>query len=195
MELFESIRREYEFGEGTIAGVARKLGVHRRVVRDAIRNALPMARKKPDRPHWKLKPFIPMIESMLEADREAPRKQRHTAHRIWQRIKQEVPGCETQREVDSQVCPQAQIGPGLDRTRDLCAPELSLGIGSAGGLVRSLRRPWRRTHPPAGFRDAEHGWRRLISSSLPTGNTAGISRRSRTGIPPFWRSLQTPQIR
>jgi len=69
VELFENIRREYEFGEGTIAGVARKLGIHRRMVRDAIRDALPMARKKPDRPHWKLKPFIPLIEDMLAADR------------------------------------------------------------------------------------------------------------------------------
>jgi hypothetical protein len=29
VELFEQIRREYEFGIGTIAGVAKKLGVHR----------------------------------------------------------------------------------------------------------------------------------------------------------------------
>jgi ActR/RegA family two-component response regulator len=32
VELFERIRREYEFGIGTIAGVAKKLGVHRRMV-------------------------------------------------------------------------------------------------------------------------------------------------------------------
>jgi ActR/RegA family two-component response regulator len=48
VELFEIIRREYEFGEGTISGVARKLGIHRRMVRDAIRNAIPAARRKPD---------------------------------------------------------------------------------------------------------------------------------------------------
>jgi hypothetical protein len=40
VELFEIIRREYEFGEETISGVARKLGVHRRMVRDAIRRVL-----------------------------------------------------------------------------------------------------------------------------------------------------------
>jgi hypothetical protein len=49
------------------------------MVRDAIRNAMPMARKKPDRPHWKLKPVILFIEDTLTADRAAPRK---------------VPGCE-----------------------------------------------------------------------------------------------------
>src|SRR5512143_1711368 len=91
VELFENIRREYEFGAGTIAGVARKLGVHRRMVREAIRNAMPMGRKKPARPHWKLKPFIPLIEEMLDRDRSAPRKERHTAHRIWQRIRRDVP--------------------------------------------------------------------------------------------------------
>ena len=31
VELFEQIRRDYEFGVGTIRGVARKFGVHRRV--------------------------------------------------------------------------------------------------------------------------------------------------------------------
>jgi hypothetical protein len=41
VELFEQIRREYEFGVGTIAGVAQKLGVHRRMVREAIGNAMP----------------------------------------------------------------------------------------------------------------------------------------------------------
>ena len=31
----------FEFGVGTIAGVAKKLGVHRRMVREAIGSALP----------------------------------------------------------------------------------------------------------------------------------------------------------
>ena len=54
VELFEQIRREYEFGVGTIAGVAKKLGVHRRMVREAIGSALPKPRKKTERPRWKL---------------------------------------------------------------------------------------------------------------------------------------------
>jgi ActR/RegA family two-component response regulator len=41
VELFEQIRREYEFGIGTITGVAKKLGIHRRMVREAIGCALP----------------------------------------------------------------------------------------------------------------------------------------------------------
>jgi hypothetical protein len=45
VELFEQIRREYEFGVGTIRGVARRLGVHRRMVRQAVKGALPPERK------------------------------------------------------------------------------------------------------------------------------------------------------
>jgi hypothetical protein len=76
VELFEQIRREYEFGVGTIAGVAKKLGVHRRMVREAIGSALPRPRKKTERPRWKLKPAVDLIDAVLGADRKAPRKQR-----------------------------------------------------------------------------------------------------------------------
>lgn len=34
----ETIRREYQFGAGTIKGVARKLGIHRRMVRELGRS-------------------------------------------------------------------------------------------------------------------------------------------------------------
>jgi ActR/RegA family two-component response regulator len=46
VELFEQIRREYEFGAGTINGVARQLGVHRRMVRQALADAQPPQRKQ-----------------------------------------------------------------------------------------------------------------------------------------------------
>jgi transposase len=93
VELYEQIRREYEFGAGSIIGVARKLGVHRRTVRDAVRSAIPARRKKTERPHVKIEPAAAFIDAVLEADRKAPRKQRHTAKRIWERIRCEVPGC------------------------------------------------------------------------------------------------------
>src|SRR5664280_2163678 len=93
VELYEQIRREYEFGVGSVIGVARKLGVHRRMVREAVRNAVPAQRKKTERPALKMAPAVSLIDSILESDRKAPRKQRHTARRIYDRICAEVPGC------------------------------------------------------------------------------------------------------
>ncbi len=93
MELFEEIRREYEFGEGTIQGVARKFGVHRRLVREALRDPLPTEKAAALRARPRLTPVIDWIDAILEADRRAPRKQRHSAHRIFTRIGQEHPDC------------------------------------------------------------------------------------------------------
>jgi hypothetical protein len=91
VELFDQIRREYEFGVGTINGVARKYGVHRRMVRQALANAQPPERKRTERERPVVGPLISFIDGILEADRKAPRKQRHTAHRMWQRILTELP--------------------------------------------------------------------------------------------------------
>ena len=92
VELFEQIRREYEFGVGTIAGVSRKLQVHRRLVREALSSAVPAERKPQERKLKKLQAAAAMMDAILVADRQAPAKQRHTGRRIWQRLCAELPG-------------------------------------------------------------------------------------------------------
>src|SRR5271167_4987093 len=61
------------------------------MVRQALTDAQPPERKRMAGERPVLGPLIPFIEAVLEADRKAPRKQRHTAHRIWQRILAERP--------------------------------------------------------------------------------------------------------
>ncbi len=91
VELFEAIRREYEFGTGTIQGIARKFGVHRRLVREALASAVPAARKRPARARPRIEPVAAFIDAILQTDQKAPRKQRHTAHRIYVRLCRELP--------------------------------------------------------------------------------------------------------
>src|ERR1700751_3114634 len=38
-----------------------------------------------------MSPALPFIDAILEEDQKAPRKQRHTAHRIWTRLREEQP--------------------------------------------------------------------------------------------------------
>ena len=76
---------------GQSAGLRKKLGVHRRMVREALASAVPRERKVAVRERPKLGPAITFINTILEADQKAPRKQRHTAHRIWRRLCEEKP--------------------------------------------------------------------------------------------------------
>lgn len=90
MELFEEIRRGHAAGE-TILGLAKKYQVHRRMVRQALASAMPPQRKRQERITVKLGPVKEIVDGILDADRQAPRKQRHTARRIWGRLRKEHP--------------------------------------------------------------------------------------------------------
>jgi len=113
VELFEEIRREYEFGIGTVRGVARKLGVHRRQVRQALADARPPARKQPERRRPVLAGLMPFIEAILTSDRQAPRKQRHMDASDLAADQGGMAGTDGGGIDDSQLRARTQAGAGL----------------------------------------------------------------------------------
>ena len=123
MELFEQIRREYEFGIASIAGVARKFGVHRRLVREALGSAVPQQRAAPERQRPTIGPVAEFIDGILEADRRAPRKQRHTAHRIWVRVTKERPGYQIAESTVRQYVRLRKQALGLRVGPEPCVPQ------------------------------------------------------------------------
>lgn len=89
MELYEAIRRDGAAGK-SVRAIAKTRGVHRRDVRAALESAVPAPRKRPERaPTVLTEALRQQVDSWLDADRHAPRKQRHTAHRMYERLRSE----------------------------------------------------------------------------------------------------------
>ena len=85
----EMIRRAYYVEHKSIRAIAQEQRHHRRVVREAISGASrPPRRYRQRTPRARplLDPVTPLIDAWLEADRAAPRKQRHTAKRVYDRL-------------------------------------------------------------------------------------------------------------
>ncbi len=89
VELFARIREDHRrLGLG-VRALARKHGVHRRMVREALASPVPARRKTPVRQSPVRDAVAGLIDAMLAEDLGAPRKQRHTSRRIWQRLADE----------------------------------------------------------------------------------------------------------
>lgn len=87
MELFEIIRKDYFHQQKSIRQLAKDHGVHRRMVRQAIASAIPPKRKQVGRSCSVLSSSLRLtIEQWLSEDIKAPRKQRHTGQRVYERL-------------------------------------------------------------------------------------------------------------
>jgi transposase len=87
VELFEQIRRDRDREELSERALAARYRVGRGTVRQALASPVPPVRKRPEnRPAPKLGEYRELIDQWLIADLVAPRKQRHTAKRIWKRL-------------------------------------------------------------------------------------------------------------
>ena len=90
MEVYARVRRAVQVDGMSIRQAAREFGLARKTIRKMLQFALPPGyeRKNPIvRP--KLGPWVGVIDQILMDDRSQPKKQRHTAKRIWDRLKAE----------------------------------------------------------------------------------------------------------
>jgi transposase len=86
VELFAAIRFDWQRNGSSIRALADKYEVHRRTVRQAIESVVPPQRRSPARATPVLNQVRSWVDEMLREDLAAPRKQRHTARRVFQRL-------------------------------------------------------------------------------------------------------------
>ena len=116
VELSGQIRRDGRAGGSSIRELAVRHRVHRRTVRQALASAVPPPRKTyPQRPRPAIGPYAAIIDEWLAADRDVPRKQRHTARRVWQRLVAEH-GASLAEVTVSRYVARRRIELGLDKT-------------------------------------------------------------------------------
>ena len=166
MEQFEQIRRDHAREELSIRELAKRHGVHRRAVRQALESAIPPPKRAPEvRPAPKLGPYRAVIDEILEADREAPRKQRHTARRIWQRLVEEHGAEVSERQVCRYVHDKRRE---LGDVGEVFVPLISdAGCRGRGRLGAGEGRVARRAGRGAPVRDAGVFLRRRVRDGVP----------------------------
>ena len=108
MPQVQSIRRLRRNGE-SVASIARKTHVSEPTVRKYLAkedlSAVPSVRK----PRASvIDPYLPVIEQWLAEDRANWRKQRHTATRIWERLRDEH-GAECVCSIESGPCERVDV--------------------------------------------------------------------------------------
>ena len=115
VELFEQIRRDRRVEELSIRELADRHRVHRRTVRQALASAAPPPRKAyPPRARPAIDPYVEIVDGWLLSDRDVPRKQRHTARRVWQRLVAEH-GATIAEVTVSRYVARRRVELGLDR--------------------------------------------------------------------------------
>ena len=90
VELYGRVRYAVQIEGLSERAAARRFGLDPRTVAKMVKFSLPpgyVRKKPPAKP--KLDPFIALIDSILRDDKSRPKKQRHTAKRVFERLRDE----------------------------------------------------------------------------------------------------------
>jgi transposase len=90
VELYARIRRAVMVDGLSRREAAKRFGVHRNTITKMLQFSVPPGYRRRERPaSKKLGPCMAWIDAILEGDRSVHKKQRHTAHRIFERLRDE----------------------------------------------------------------------------------------------------------
>ena len=89
MEIWVEVRRRVLTGELSKRAACREYEIHWQTLEKILSHSEPPGYQKTKPRSSIVDPFVPIIEEILKSDRQVHRKQRHTARRIFERLRDE----------------------------------------------------------------------------------------------------------
>jgi transposase len=90
VELYAKVRHAVMIEGLSRREAAKRFGIHRNTITKMLSFSVPPGYRRRERPvSKKLGPYVAWIDAILEGDRNVHKKQRHTAHRIFERLRDE----------------------------------------------------------------------------------------------------------
>ena len=150
VDVYLRVRRAVMVDGMSMREAARVFGLHRDTVRKMLAYSVPPGYRRqnpPKRP--KLEPYAGVIDRIFEDDLGRPRKQRHTAKRIFERLRNEHGfdgGYTTVKDYVRENRRQtlASLLTSANRSRTLLSARLSLGATSVSQMRASTASTWQK---------------------------------------------------
>lgn len=127
MDQYEFIRAAHRLYGRNISEVTKMTGHSRNTVKKALRGEPWSYRERENQPFPVLGPYLTIIDDWLQQDKDQPKKQRHTARRIYNRLKNEQ-GYKGGESTVRRYVMQAKIRLGINRPGVFipCDPEAGI---------------------------------------------------------------------
>jgi len=136
VELYAKIRHAVMVDGLSRREAAKRFGVHRNTITKMLSFSVPPGYRRRERPaSKKLGPYMAWIDAILEGDHRVHKKQRHTAHRIFERLRDE------QGFTGGYTIVREYVAQAMLRTREMfvplshCPGHAQADFGEADGYI------------------------------------------------------------
>ena len=180
VELYARVRRACMVEGMSTREAARVFGLHRDTVRKMLEySVLPGYRRQSPPLRPKLDPYRGVIDRILEDDRSLPKKQRHTAKRIYERLRAEHGF--TGKYMNSQGLREGACPADTGDVRSALPSSLAMPSATSARPRRSSKE-WSRPSTTScwTFPTATHASSRPTPQRRPRHSATATSRRSRS---------------
>ncbi len=127
VEQYDYIRTAHRVYGKTIKQIARETGHSKNTIKKVLRGEYMGYSTRVEQPYPVLGPYLKVIDQWLEDDKKRPKKQRHTAVRIFSRLKQEC-GYQGSETTVRRYVREAKLRLGVDAPRVFIASDPQAGI-------------------------------------------------------------------